>query len=82
MPTLNFKGKTFVHNHQLAIKYHQLVPKKDKSLTDKFSLHDNLIVPGDNLKALNILLPTNAGKVKSIKYLNNPVRIISTSPLF
>jgi len=71
MPTLNFKGKSFVHNHHLAVKYHQLVPKKDKSLTDKVSLHDNLIVQGDNLKALKALLPTYAGKVKCI-YIDPP----------
>jgi hypothetical protein len=29
MPTLHFKGKTFVQNHHLAVKYHQLVPKKE-----------------------------------------------------
>jgi adenine-specific DNA-methyltransferase len=71
MPTLNFKGKTFVQNHHLAVKYHQLVPKKDKSLTDKVSLHDNLIVKGDNLKALKALLPTYGGKVKCI-YIDPP----------
>jgi len=71
MPTLNFKGKSFVHNHHLAVKYHQLVPKKDKSLTDKVSLHDNLIVQGDNLKALKALLPTYTGKVKCI-YIDPP----------
>lgn len=71
MPTLNFKGKSFVHNHHLAVKYHQLEPKKDKSLTDKVSLHDNLIVQGDNLKALKALLPTYAGKVKCI-YIDPP----------
>ena len=51
MPTLHFKGKTFVQNHHLAVKYHQLVPKKELSLTEKVSLHDNLIIQGDNLKA-------------------------------
>jgi len=71
MPTLNFKGKSFVHNHHLAVKYHQLVPKKDKSLTDKVSLYDNLIIQGDNLKALKALLPTYAGKVKCI-YIDPP----------
>jgi len=71
MPTLNFKGKTFVHNHHLAVKYHQLVPKKDKSLTDKVSLYDNLIIQGDNLKALKALLPTYGGKVKCI-YIDPP----------
>lgn len=71
MPTLHFKGKTFVQNHHLAVKYHQLVPKKELSLTDKVSLHDNLIVQGDNLKALKALLPTYAGKVKCI-YIDPP----------
>ena len=66
MPTLQFKGKTFVQNHHLAVKYHQLVPKKELSLTDKISLHDNLIIQGDNLKALKALLPTYAGKANCI----------------
>src|SRR5690606_15771458 len=71
MPTLNFKGKTFVQNHHLAVKYHQLVPKAELSLTDKVSLHDNLIIQGDNLKALKALLPYYAGKVKCI-YIDPP----------
>jgi adenine-specific DNA-methyltransferase len=71
MPTLQFKGKTFVQNHHLAVKYHQLVPNKELSLTDKISLHDNLIIQGDNLKALKALLPTYAGKIKCI-YIDPP----------
>ncbi|MEW6608252.1 MAG: site-specific DNA-methyltransferase [bacterium] len=71
MATLNFKGKTFVQNHHLSVKYHQLVPKKDKSLTDKVSLNDNLILHGDNLKNLKALLPTYTGKVKCI-YIDPP----------
>jgi adenine-specific DNA-methyltransferase len=78
MPTLQFKGKTFVQNHHLAVKYHQLVPKAALSLTDPtfggtgaISLHDNLIIQGDNLKALKALLPTYAGKIKCI-YIDPP----------
>jgi adenine-specific DNA-methyltransferase len=71
MPNLQFKGKTFVQNHHLAVKYHQLVPRKDLSLTDKISLHDNLIIHGDNLKALKALLPTYSGKIKCI-YIDPP----------
>ena len=71
MPTLNFKGKTFVQNHHLAVKYHQLIPKSKLSLTDKVSLHDNLIIQGDNLKALKALLPNYAGKIKCI-YIDPP----------
>src|SRR3990170_6411533 len=71
MAVLNFKGKTFVQNHHLAVKYHQLVPKKDKSLTDKVRLNDNLIIHGDNLEGLKALLPTYAGQVKCI-YIDPP----------
>jgi adenine-specific DNA-methyltransferase len=71
MATLNFKGKAFVQNYHLQVKYHQLIPRKAKSLTDKVSLHDNLIIHGDNLKALKALLPTYAGKIKCI-YIDPP----------
>ena len=71
MPQLNFKGKQFVQNYHLSVKYHELIPDKEKSLTDKVSLHDNLIIHGDNLKALKALLPTYAGKVKCI-YIDPP----------
>ena len=64
MAGLTFKGKSFVQNHHLLVKYHQLIPRKEKSLTDKVSLRDNLIIHGDNLKALKALLPMYAGKVK------------------
>jgi len=71
MATLNFKGKPFIQNYHLTVKYHELVPQKAKSVTDKVSLHDNLIIHGDNLKALKALLPTYAGKVKCI-YIDPP----------
>ena len=71
MPTLQFKGKTFVQNYHHMVKYHELIPQKEKSLTDRLSLHDNLIIHGDNLVALKALLPTYAGKVKCI-YIDPP----------
>lgn len=71
MPRIEFKGKSFVQNHHLAVPFHQLVPDKAKSLTDKVSLQDNLIIHGDNLLALKALLPTYAGKVKCI-YIDPP----------
>ncbi len=71
MPTLDFKGKTFVFNHHLSVPYHQIIPKKELSLTNKVNLHDNLIIHGDNLSALKALLPTYAGKVKCI-YIDPP----------
>ena len=66
MPTLNFKGKVFVENHHLAVPYHELVPVKSKGLSATASLHDNLIVHGDNLAALKALMPNYHGKVKCI----------------
>ena len=66
VPTLNFKGKVFVENHHLAVPYHELVPVKSKGLSKTASLHDNLIVHGDNLAALKALMPTYHGKVKCI----------------
>jgi len=71
MATLSFKGKSFVQNYHLGVKYHELIPRKTKSLTDKVSLKDNLIIHGDNLKALKALLPTYAGRVKCI-YIDPP----------
>ncbi|MCL6441861.1 MAG: site-specific DNA-methyltransferase [Alicyclobacillus sp.] len=71
MPTLQFKGKPFVQNHHLTVKYHELIPVPEKSLTDQVRLNDNLIIHGDNLVALKALLPMYAGKVKCI-YIDPP----------
>jgi adenine-specific DNA-methyltransferase len=71
MATIHFKGKSYVQNHHLTLKYHHLVPNPAASLTDKISLQDNLIIHGDNLLALKALLPTYAGKVKCI-YIDPP----------
>lgn len=71
MPILQFKGKSFVQNHHFTVKYHELIPQQDKSLTNKVSLYDNLIIQGDNLKALKSLLPSYAGKVKCA-YIDPP----------
>ena len=71
MATIHFKGKSYVQNHHLTLKYHHLVPNSAASCTDKISLHDNLIIHGDNLLALKALLPTYAGKVKCI-YIDPP----------
>ena len=71
MPSLQFKGKVFVENHHLAVPFHELLPVRSKGLSNKASLHDNLIVEGDNLAALKALLPTYHGKVKCI-YIDPP----------
>ena len=71
MPRLHFKGKVFVENHHLAVPFHELLPVRDKGLGETASLHDNLIIHGDNLAALKSLLPTYHGKVKCV-YIDPP----------
>ena len=51
--------------------FHELLPVREKGMSEKASLHDNLIVHGDNLAALKALLPTYHGKVKCI-YIDPP----------
>jgi adenine-specific DNA-methyltransferase len=69
MPTLDFKGKQFVYSHHLSVPFRELRVVSDKSLPPQGkqpSLHDNLLIHGDNLEALKALLPTHAGKVDCI----------------
>ena len=66
MTSLHFKGRVFVENFHLGVPYHELTPVRGKGVSKKASLHDNLIVEGDNLAALKALLPTYHGKVKCI----------------
>ena len=71
MPSLHFKGKTFVDNHHLSVPFHELRPVANKGTGRTASLHDNLVVHGDNLAALKALLPTYHNKVKCI-YIDPP----------
>ncbi len=74
MPTLDFKGKSFVYTHHLSVPFRELVVDAKKSLPAagaKPSLEDNLIIHGDNLHALKALLPIYAGKVDCI-YIDPP----------
>ena len=71
MPSLQFKGKTFVRNHHLTVPYHELRPVLGKGRSKKPSLQDNLIIHGDNLTALKALLPIYHSKVKCI-YIDPP----------
>lgn len=69
MPTLEFKGKSFVYAHHLSVPFRELVVDAKKSLPakgQKPSLDDNLVIHGDNLHALKALLPVYAGKVDCI----------------
>ena len=74
MPSLEFKGKSFVYAHHLSVPFRELVVDAKKSLPakgQKPSLDDNLIIHGDNLHALKALLPVYAGKVDCI-YIDPP----------
>ncbi len=66
MPALQFKGKPLVQNHHLVVPFRELVPVRKSGLAKTPSLHDNLILEGDNLAALKALLPSHHGKVKCI----------------
>ncbi len=71
MPELTFKGKIHVANHHLVVPFHELVPVKSKGISKTPSIHDNLLIHGDNLLALKALLPTHSGKIKCI-YIDPP----------
>jgi len=74
MPTLHFKGKPLVQNHHLVVPFSELEAVKSRGVSPAGagpSLHDNLIIEGDNLKALKALLPVYHGKVKCI-YIDPP----------
>ena len=71
MPTLHFKGKPLVQNHHLVVPFSELEAVKSRGVGKSPSLHDNLIIEGDNLKALKALLPAFHGKVKCI-YIDPP----------
>jgi adenine-specific DNA-methyltransferase len=71
MARLEFAGARYVRNYHLAVPHHELDIDTKKSLSAKPSLDDNLIIHGDNLKALKALLPHYAGKVKCI-YIDPP----------
>ena len=74
MPSLHFKGKALVENLHLAVPYHALNASRSIGMSCVPSLDDNVIVHGDNLKALKALLPTYHGRVKCI-YIDPPNNI-------
>ena len=74
MTSLSFSGKEFVYNHHLSVAYSELKPDLAKSLAQKgeqAGLDGNLIVHGDNLRALKALLPRYEGRVNCI-YIDPP----------
>ena len=73
MAQIQFKGKSLLQNYHLLVRCHELIPKKDKTLMDKISLHDNLIIHWDNLIALKALLPLYAVKIIRDLGVHNPL---------
>jgi len=69
MPTLDWIGKKAVVNHHRQVPYHLLRCDNKLSYGDPES--GNLVIEGDNLLALNALLPYYAGQVKCI-YIDPP----------
>ena len=60
-----------MQNHHLVVPFSEIDAVKKLGLSKTPNLHDNLIIEGDNLKALKALLPTYHGKVKCI-YIDPP----------
>lgn len=74
MPFLQFKGKTAVESYHYSVPHHTLEFNARLSLLapgQTPTLDDNLIIEGDNLRALKALLPTHAGRIKCI-YIDPP----------
>ena len=70
MPTLEFKGKSHIYAHHLAVPHRPLI-RDDARSVGPGGTDDNLIVHGDNLDALKALLPRYAGRVKCV-YIDPP----------
>ena len=74
MPVLDFKGKSVVEFHHRTVPHHRLTFEPGLSLLgdgEEPGLNGNLIVEGDNLRALKALLPTHRGRVKCV-YIDPP----------
>ena len=65
MPTLDWIGKQAVIRHHAEVPFHLLKEEPELSCGGEAGA-GNLIVQGDNLKALKALLPHYAGKVKCV----------------
>lgn len=65
MPTLQFKGKSIIWNHHLAVPYHTLDEVPELHYQPE-KANGNMIIEGDNLIALKALLPQFAGKIKCV----------------
>jgi adenine-specific DNA-methyltransferase len=74
MPTLQFRGRAFIERYHESLPHYTLNPQAALSVLPeegKPSLDGNLIIEGDNLLALQALLPYYRGRVKCI-YIDPP----------
>jgi adenine-specific DNA-methyltransferase len=74
MPVLQFRGRSFIERHHEALPHHSLVPDADLSVVPEGAtptVEGNLLVEGDNLLALEALLPHYRGRVKCV-YIDPP----------
>lgn len=72
MPTLNWMGKDKVVNHHRDVPYRVLERIPEKGVLDSHGSDcGNMVIHGDNLKALKALLPEYEGKVDCI-YIDPP----------
>jgi DNA modification methylase len=69
MPTLDWIGKDAVRKHHQDVPFHLLREDESRAVGDADA--DNMLIQGDNLKALKALLPHYAGEVKCI-YIDPP----------
>ena len=70
MPTLEFNGKHHIYTHHLTVPYRPLETDETRSC-NPVGTDDNLIIHGDNLKALKALLPHYTKRIKCI-YIDPP----------
>lgn len=70
MPTLEFNGKHHIYTHHLTVRYRPLETDESRSCNPS-GTDDNLIIHGDNLRALKALLPRYANRIKCI-YIDPP----------
>ncbi|WP_419917552.1 site-specific DNA-methyltransferase [Candidatus Poriferisocius sp.] len=70
---LDFNGKQHIYGHHLTVPISPLIPNYENSVpsTDGDFDDDNMIIHGDNLRALKSLLPRYAGKIDCI-YIDPP----------
>ncbi len=65
---LEFDGKQQVYGHHLTVPVSPLIPDYSESVPSADGEYDdgNLIIQGDNLRALKALMPRYAGRVKCV----------------